>query len=159
MNTLIAYATKYGCTEKCAKLLAEKLTGNVKLCNLKNNSKPDINKYDKIIIGGSVYMGKIRKEVNKFCNNNFKKINQKKIGLFICGMEEQDKTIEHFDDFFPKELISKAITKNSFGGEFIFKNMNMMERFIIKKVSKEENDISKILSDNIEKFANEMNNA
>lgn len=35
MNTLIVYATKYGCTEKCTSLLSKKLTGKVELCNLK----------------------------------------------------------------------------------------------------------------------------
>jgi hypothetical protein len=42
MNTLIVYATKYGCTEKCAVILSEKLTGKVDLCNLKGVKDVDL---------------------------------------------------------------------------------------------------------------------
>jgi len=59
MNILIAYATKYGCTEKCAAVLSEKLTGKVDLCNLKGGRASDLTQYEKVIIGGSIYMGKI----------------------------------------------------------------------------------------------------
>ncbi len=37
MNTLIVYASKYGCTEKCARLLADQLTGTVELHHLKKD--------------------------------------------------------------------------------------------------------------------------
>ncbi len=42
MSTLIAYATKHGCTEKCAKKVANKLPDAVELKNLKN--KMDVNR-------------------------------------------------------------------------------------------------------------------
>jgi menaquinone-dependent protoporphyrinogen oxidase len=48
MKTLIAYATKTGTTEKCAKMLAEKL-GSADLFNLSNGT-PDLSKYDMVII-------------------------------------------------------------------------------------------------------------
>ena len=67
MNTLIVYSSKYGCTEKCAKLIKEKLNEEVDLVNLKNVKDIDIYKYNKVIIGGSIYIGKIQKSVTEFC--------------------------------------------------------------------------------------------
>ena len=63
MNTLIVYSSKYGCTEKCAKLIKQELNDPADLINLKNINIKDINlsKYDKVIIGGPIYIGKIQK--------------------------------------------------------------------------------------------------
>ena len=69
MSTLIAYATKYGFTKICAQELAKKLDENADICDL-NSEKPDLTKYDTVIIGGSIYAGKIRKPVADFCTNN-----------------------------------------------------------------------------------------
>ncbi|MGV8154838.1 MAG: hypothetical protein ACLKAL_13375 [Alkaliphilus sp.] len=44
MNTLIVYATKYGSTEKCSKILSKYLEGTVDLCNLKNANDVDLSK-------------------------------------------------------------------------------------------------------------------
>ena len=53
MSTLIAYASKYGFTKTCAENLAKKLGDQVELCDLGGN-QPDLKKYDKVIIGGSI---------------------------------------------------------------------------------------------------------
>jgi len=65
METLIAYATRYGCVEKCAKMLAEKLDGKVTLVNLQK-TRVDPASYGRVIVGGSIYIGKIQKEVRDF---------------------------------------------------------------------------------------------
>lgn len=159
MSMLIVYATKYGCTEKCVELLSKKLEGKADICNLKSDKIPDLSQYDKVIAGGSVYIGKIRKEVNEFCSKNLGALKNKKIGLFICGMAEGDALTTEINNSFPQELISSASAKECFGGEFIFKKMNFMERAIIKKISKSDKDTSKILEGNIESFAEAMNKA
>ena len=66
MKTLIVFSSKYGMVERCAKIIAEKLGGAV-LENLRNNSDIKLSDYDTIIIGGSIYSGKIRDEI--FFNN------------------------------------------------------------------------------------------
>ncbi|NLY38245.1 MAG: hypothetical protein GX044_02975 [Firmicutes bacterium] len=65
METLIAYSTRYGCVEKCAKMLAEKLDGKVTLVNLLK-MRVDPAPYERVIVGGSIYIGKIQKEVRDF---------------------------------------------------------------------------------------------
>ncbi len=167
MNTLLAYATKYGCTEKCATILSEKLTGKVDLCNLKEVKDVDLTQYDKVIIGGSIYIGKIQKEVCEFCTKNLDVLKEKKIGLFICGMSAGDQVKTQMNNSFSQELLTNAVAKESFGGEFKFKKMKFMEKFIVKMVTKMDKsspaldtskDISNISEENINRFAQLMNN-
>jgi menaquinone-dependent protoporphyrinogen oxidase len=157
MKTLIVYATKHGATEKCAKLLAKKLDGSVDLCNLKRDKTPNPESYDKVIIGGPVYIGKILTEVSGFCKRNLEILKSKKVGLYICGMREGEVAQEEINTSFPAELLRMAAAKECFGGEFILGKMNFMERFIVKKVAKTNKDISNILDENIKKFALSIN--
>lgn len=158
MKTLIAYGTKYGCAEKCAIELSKELNDDqVILINLKNNNKIEIDKYERVIIGGSAYIGKIQKEVTEFINNNLNELMKKDIGLFICGMQEGDAMEKEIADNFPAGLLSKAKSVQNFGGEFIFKKMNFMDKAIVKKIVKVSSDKSDINHGNIKKLATDLN--
>lgn len=156
MNTLIVYGTKYGCAQKCTIELAKEFEGNVELVNLKERGNVAISDYDRVIIGGSAYIGKIQKEVTEFISANMNELLKKEIGLFICGMQEGDMIEKEIAENFPAELISKAKSVKSFGGEFNFKKMNFMEKAIIKKISKVSSDKSDIHHDNIKKLAMDL---
>ncbi|MFT8315355.1 MAG: flavodoxin domain-containing protein [Clostridium sp.] len=156
MKTLIIYATKHGFAEKCSKLLKDKLSGEVATVNIKKDTMPNISSFDKIIIGGSVYMGKIQKEITEFCTENFDTLKEKKLGLFVCGMQK-DSIETELAASFPNDLLTHSSVKECFGGEFIMKNMNPLERFIIKIVAKTKNDVSSVSEENINKFAQIMN--
>jgi len=156
MKTIIVYGTKYGTAEKCSKLLKAKLQGEVTLVNIKKESLPDITAFDNIIIGGSIYMGQIRKEVKKFCTENLNVLKDKRVGLFICGLSNED-VITPFKNSFPEVLLNNAIAKEHFGGEVVFKRMNFLEGFIMKKVAKTDKDVSKLSEENINKFAESVN--
>jgi len=158
MSIAIVYGTKYGCAEKCAKALADKFDEKADFYNLNEGQIPELVKYDKVVVGGSIYIGKIQKEITDFCKNNLTVLKSKKVGLFICGMQETNQD-EEIRASFPEELLKSAITKEFFGGEFVFSKMNMMERFIVKKITKNSKDVSNIIEANIEKLAMAMNNA
>ena len=158
MNILIAYKTKYGCAEKCAMELSKEFEGNVELVNLKEKGNVNLSKYDKVIIGGSVYIGKIQKEVTEFISANMDALLKKEVGLFICGMQEGDMIEKEIAENFPAELIRKAKSVKNFGGEFNFKKMNFMEKVIVNKISKVSSDKSDIHHDNIKKLAMDLNN-
>ncbi|MGV8147194.1 MAG: flavodoxin domain-containing protein [Alkaliphilus sp.] len=166
MNTIIIYATKYGSTEKCAMILSKHLGGNVDLHNLKTDNDIDLSKYDKVIIGSSVYIGQIRKEVKEFCTNKINELKNKKIGFFICCMAEGAEALSQIENNFPKELLGNAIAKGHFGGAFSFDKMNFIEKFTVKMVSKKDEkkepidgkkNISNLSEDRIKKFAEMMN--
>jgi menaquinone-dependent protoporphyrinogen IX oxidase len=58
MKTAIIYTSKHGTTAKIAQMIAERLTGNqVSIIDLKKDKRPDINSFDEIMLGASVYAG------------------------------------------------------------------------------------------------------
>lgn len=168
MKTLIIYGTKHGSAKKCAEILSDKLASKADLYNVKEGKTPDLEQYDKVIIGGSIYAGTVLKELSEFCTKNLDVLQRKKIGLYICCMnhKEADKQL---NNVFPKELVTCAISKKSFGGEFKFNEMNFFEKLICKVVSKSlakedptlavdtKKNLSLLSEEEIREMANAMN--
>ena len=157
MNTLIVYATKHGTSEKCAKRLKEELNGEVDLVNLEKMSKIDLDLYDRVVIGGSVYAGRIRKPVSQFCLQNLEELSKKRIGLFLCGIADGEDADKELNSIYPPELLKAAVAKEFFGGEVNIDQMNFLEKFIMKKVANVTTNLSKIREDKIMDFAKVMN--
>jgi menaquinone-dependent protoporphyrinogen oxidase len=170
MGTLLVFGSKYGSTKKCAEFLREKLNGNVEVVDIKMNQSLDLNLYDKIVIGTSVYMGKIQKEISEFCKSNIEVIKTKKVAVFLCCMNEKDFE-KQINENFSKEMLDAMIVKGYFGGEFNFTKMNFIEKNIIKMVAKTvsnedekfknlnmKKDMSMLKVDNIEMFTKAINN-
>lgn len=159
MKTLIIYGSKHGCAEKCAKLLRDKINGEVITVNIKMDKEPDINSFDKVIIGGSIYAGRIQNEIGAFCVENIGILRNKKNGFFICAMRDGDAAKQQINSSFPQELLTNAVIKESFGGEFVFEKLSLIERFIVKKLAKITKDTSTVSEETINKFAQTINNA
>ena len=156
---LLAYASKHGCTEECAKTLAEKLDGETTLWNLKDKNRNDPGTFDKIIIGGSIYAGRIQKEVRDFCDKNESILKEKTLGLFICGTSEGDTAKNQLEASYPAALLSSAAVKESFGGMIVLSKMNFLEKKIIKAVAKLDSDMSNLSAETIDRFAEAINKA
>jgi menaquinone-dependent protoporphyrinogen oxidase len=155
MKLLISYATKYGCTEKCANILSKLLEGNdstISVVDLNSQNKITLNDYDTVIIGGSIMAGKINSTVKKFCGNNLSELLKKKIGLFICAGSVEGAQKELADNF-PQELLNIAVAKGHFGYEFNLEKMNFAVKALIKKINKIDKSVSNIFEDNIKEFA------
>ena len=158
-KVLIAYASKHGCAEECAKTLAGKMNEGADLWNLKEKNHIDLNTYDKIILGGSIYAGHIQKEVKDFYSKNENILDGKKLGLFICGTSEGEAAIKQVEASFPQKLLNSALVKESFGGKIILSKMNFLERKIIKIVAKIESDMVNVSESRINQFAQIINEA
>ena len=158
MKTAIIFSSKHGTTAKVAEILAEKLgKEDINLYNLKNEKCPSLSDYDAIILGTAIYAGNPMKNSKLFARKNIEILKTKKIGLFICGMDPgEEKHLEEMKASYPAPLLEHATVKYYLGGEFIFEDMNPMERFIIKKISKTQTSISLIHHENIKKFVEEF---
>jgi len=153
VKTGIFYDTKHGCTEHCVQKLTDMLGGSVDVFNLKKNIQIDINPYNTIIIGGSIYAGRIQKRLQKFCKKNFQLLLTKRLGLFICCMYEGEKAREQMKENFLPELIEHAAVTGFFGGAFDFSKMNPLERLVVKKVADIDTSVDKISDESITSFA------
>ena len=157
MSTLIVFSSKYGYTESCVNILSKEIKDEVTVINLKNTQNINLSKYNKIIIGGPIYMGKIQKEVKEFCLNNLEELKNKKIGLFICEMQKEKIINNQILENFPPELINIALITSHFGGELYYDKMNFFDKIIAKLFEKYLSNKSYILKDNIIHFAKAMN--
>lgn len=155
MKTLIAYITNHGCAEKVAKKIASYLNCTPDLVNIrKKRVNPE--KYDTVIIGGSIHAGKIQKKLTKFMDRYSDKLLKKDIALYICCMETGDQAQKQLIDAFPEKLRQKAIVYDALGGEFDFDKMNFLEKAIIKKVANVSENVSKIDEDKIRTFTEKI---
>jgi len=101
MTIGVFYASKYGTTKKAVKSLKEKLESkgySVEVFNIMKEkyTLKDRNNFELILVGGSIYMGKIQKEVTKFCQNNKEIILSNTLGLFL-SLLAQENSIQIYD--------------------------------------------------------------
>jgi len=144
MKTGIFYATSHSSTEKVAKIIKDKLGDeNTDLINLKKHKNPSPDSYDIIIIGGSIHAGKIQKTIKSFYSSNISKLKEKKVGLYLCCMD-QEKAEAQFNEAFSEELRNISLSNKTVGGEFILENMNFIEKAITKKIANITESVSKI---------------
>lgn len=160
MKTVICYASKNGTTKECAELLKKQLPDAV-VCNIEKD-KADLSKYECIIVGGCIRMGKLYKPAASFIKTNRSVLLEKKCAFFICnGFPEQAENflVQNID----RELLSHSICAASFGGRLDFSQLKGMDKFIAKAVSSGlKNDphaIPQILPENIKEFAKAIKQA
>ena len=160
MKILIAYATRFGTTEKCVNILAEILRMKnleVELVDIKKNKRVKPEGFDMVIVGGSFLIFKMNAYVVKFVRRNLNTLLNKKTGVFMCGGDEDwEKEIKKG---FPEELLNNAVAKGFFGYEMLWDKMNPIMRSMGQKASETTELISKINTENIKKFAEEIEKA
>jgi len=158
MKTLIIYASKYGCTAECATYLKDKLTSETTLIDInKSNKKIEFETFETIIIGGSIYAGQLySKELRAFCKNNADFLLNKKIGIFLC-CAQTDQRGEFLTKNFPAKLLSHAKATDAFGSEARIEKMKFLDKGILKAVTKGDFSSFKIDYETIDKFAKIFN--
>lgn len=133
MKTLIIYSSRYGCTKKCAELLAKELNDTNIISTTK--CKYNIKDFDTVIIGGSVYLGKIRKDITRFCKKNMPSLLQTNIILFASCYTPKD-TEGFFTTIFDSKLLKHANYITTVGGDINYCKMNYFYRKIFELLNK-----------------------
>jgi menaquinone-dependent protoporphyrinogen oxidase len=156
MRTAIIYSSKHGTTEKVAQKIQNELgEEKAQLFNLKRNKNFDLSQYGQIIVGGSIHAGQIQKKVKLFLEKNTQMLLQRRLGLFLCCMHENEAE-NQFNTAFPEILRSHAISKKIMGGEFLFEKMNLVEKALVKKIAGVNESVSKIEESNITAMVHEI---
>lgn len=165
MRTLIIFATKHGTTADCANQLKSKINGEIVTCQLGKERAPSLDGFDQVLVGGSIHIGKIQKQVVNFVTKEKDTLLKKRLGLFICCMAEGDTAEAQLKAAFPAELVEHAFVTGTFGGCYKFSNMGWLSRKMIKMVEKSQTgheistdqDIDKTNPEAIETFAAAVN--
>lgn len=157
MNTIIIYATKYGCTEKVARMLKSEIGDNVVLVNSSVENIPDIDEYHNVIIGGSIYISKIQKNISDYVKQNVDKLLTKRVGLFICaGTPEQEEKKKELKEAFPQELHEHCIIEDVLGDAIYFEKLKFFDRIIVKGMQNIKESYVNIPQDRLKAFAKKM---
>jgi len=155
-RTVIIYASNHGTTRKVAEKIAQNLKKNdVTLHNIGKDEKIDLSPFNQIIIGGSIHAGMIQRRLQTFIRKNMAILLEKPLGLFLCCMHEEEAQ-NQFNKAFPELLRHHAKSQQWVGGEFLFDNMNFIEKFMVKKIAGIKDSTSKLDEDKIDAFAEEM---
>jgi menaquinone-dependent protoporphyrinogen oxidase len=154
MKAIILYATKYGATAEIAKRIAASMVSATTL-DIKFAGDLQLNDFDCVIIGSSIYAGAFRKEAKAFLSQNTEELCKKKLGLFICSMGDSNED-EVFKKNVPAEVLLAAKVKAALGGAFDPKKANFLECLIMKAVTKQSGYLSSISDEKISKFAQVM---
>ena len=158
MKNVIIYATKYGSVANAARLLAGELQSETDIVRLGHDDLPTLDEYDSVVVGGSIYIGNIQKEVKKFCLDFEAELLEKKLGLFICAREKNEE--KHRDIIrknFPSELIDHSTATGWFGLEVHLEKASFMDRTAIRLIMHVKESFSDLKKENIAEFAAKMN--
>lgn len=159
MKTAIIYSTTQGTTEKAATYIAQKLKDDeVTIIKLKKRTRVNVADYERIILGGSIYLGEIQSVMSKFCNDNFDELlNNPNIGIFVCGIEtELIRQDEELEMAFPKKIFQHAAATAFVGGEIIFEKLNPTQKFIAKNMLKVDKSTEFFRYDLMDIFVNQL---
>ena len=144
MKIALVYGTKHGTTQKIAGYIAQNIQNHeIILFNLADHPPIDIAIFDTVIVGGSIHAGGLNRQVKAFLKRNTVALLQKPLALYMCGMNEPELENE-FTEGFPALLRNHAISKRLAGGELIFEKMNLIERWMTKRITGIEVTTSKI---------------
>ncbi len=155
MKTMIVFASRSGTAEKCARKLSEALTGEVRIVDIGREESPTIDSYDRVIVGASIKVGQIQKQIKEFVQQNIQKLREKKTGVFLCMGFDESQFKTYLEQNLPEEFLTSCKAKGFFGGEFNMGKLGLVSRMMVKAVSKGKPQ-PKLIESNISSFAAAM---
>ncbi|WP_058303030.1 flavodoxin domain-containing protein [Gorillibacterium timonense] len=158
MKSIVIYATKYGSTAEVAKRIKAELGGEARLCNIMTDSVPPLDVYDTVILGGSIYVGKVQKKLTNYISRNLNSLLTKNVGLYLCaGETKEEGRLQFLQKAYPDTLYRHAAVKEVLGYAYAFDKMNFLERWIIKKIKGDNISTAEYDNDGISQFAAVLN--
>jgi len=156
-DTAIIYMSTHGTCAKVAAMLGDKMHVNVTdIINVGRIKSVDLSKYSTVVIGGSIHMGQIQKQIKRFCKKNENELLKKKIGLFLCCMYQGDIAQKQFDEAYSKKLRKKAVVKELFGYGFNFESMGFIMRAMARKIANVNKSELHLNKEAIERFVKKL---
>lgn len=148
MKGIIIYKGKYGATQQYAAWLGVEL--NLEVASANEISRERLVQYDYLLIGTSVYIGKL--QMQKWLRNNLPFIRGKKIFLLqVAGTPpaEKEKRQAYNLSGIPKELISQC-EFYFLTGRMIRSKLSWIDKFMLKmgaRLAKDPADRKNMLTD------------
>ena len=130
MKGLIIYKGKYGATKQYATWIGQEL--QLPVASADRFPVDELSKYDYVILGSSVYIGKL--EIRNWLKRNFTLLQSKKIFFFqvAASPAEQIEKRENYNKASLPPSILKNIQFYYLPGRMIMRNLSRWDRFMLK---------------------------
>lgn len=160
MKIAIIYSTSSKTTKKACKILSSKIRATVQLIPIEKAKTACLLKYNFIILAGSSNNGKVQDAMKRYVSRNMKTLQEKPIAL-ILNCEESTDTKSQLNKVFTQSLVDSSFISSNFGYELNPDEGNFIERRKtnnkIRSYKKEGKDLPILNMDEIENFANYIN--
>lgn len=147
-TVLIAYGTRFGCTEEVSQKIANTLKEkgiNSHLVNLKKTKKkewPPLDKFDGVLVGSSIKINRWTKEPKTFLKDHKDELTEKPLGIFVCcasAVTDPDYAKKTYLEGVMEETGVKADVYDAFGGVLDLSEssqMGFMDKKMLKMAAK-----------------------
>ena len=150
MKILVAYRTRYGCTRRYARLLAEKLSGEVTVADLRREGRLSPAAFDLVLLGSPIFAGAVPSGVTRFCERHRAELLRVPVGLFICWLNEGQKAQAQLDSAFPDWLALHAFGRWALGGEIRLGSLRFFDRLLVRAMGQSAGDLSRFRAEDLQ---------
>ena len=157
MRVLIAYRSRYGTTASCARALASLLRSPSEIVDLGRTRAIDLQPFDVVVIGGSIYGGKILRQVPAFCERNREALLDKRIGVFICCLYQGEHARMQLRAAFPGWVLERSFAHALAGGELVHSKLTLIDRLLVQRLPQGRRDILRLNPEALQALADAVN--
>lgn len=156
MKVLIAYAGKYATVREVVQELQTKLSVPADLADLTVEPSPSVKQYDVVLVGGSIYAGRIRPAVTKFCDRHREVLTNREVGIFISCLYGEERGKQQLQENFPSWLLAHAFGRYNVGGAVELSRLGLVDRVIMKRLANVRSDLDNVDHGEIDRMATEI---
>ena len=137
MRVLIPFASKYGTVAEVAERIAGDLRQEVetRVVHLRRQPSPAVGGFDVVLIGGSIYGGRIQREVTQFCERHRDALLSTQVGLFMACLYHGSKAEAQLAEAFPSWLLAHAFGAYHVGGRVNQSRLGFWDRLLVRRIS------------------------
>jgi menaquinone-dependent protoporphyrinogen oxidase len=141
MRALIAYCTRYGAARRCATHLSQRISGTVDVVDLGATRSVALEQYDAIVIGGSIYAGRIQRQVTSFCEFHERELVVKPVAVYLCCLYQGERATAQLNAAYPDWLLAHAVYAALPGGELRYASLRWLDRLAVRGLPRPGDDV------------------
>jgi menaquinone-dependent protoporphyrinogen oxidase len=127
------------------------------LFDLASRGAPSVESFDVVLIGGSIYGGRIQGAVTSFCERHERVLLQRSVGVFVCCLFHGEQARAQIQATFPDWLLAHAFARAHFGAALHYHRLNLLDRLLVRSLAPSTRDLELIRHEEIAELADAVN--
>ena len=125
--------------------------------DLGSRRPPPVETFDVVLIGGSIYGGRIQRGVTAFCEYHEQALLKRPVGLFVCSFFGGEQARAQIEASFPDALLARAFASVPFGGELHLGALRLLDRLLVRSLAPGSRDVDLVRPEAIRGLAEAVN--